>query len=458
MNNLPITTLVDALSAFQKKNPIEPFPAIPLNFQQLHQQQSFPNNSIESTISVTSLTASLLTNMLNLAQQNGSLHQLASNSALVASFSKLMQSVSSFFLAATQSTEAKQAALLHQILETPSNFSNLLLLQQLVHQNQQKTEPVKSEVRRRKRSFQGEARSEKSESSTPKRNSPNEEHFEYTREHMEKSLDRILREELLDIYEDEENGEVEQLKEISRLHVDDKLEKNDGSAFRKVSSKSPAFSLNGISSNSIESIDQSLTIPGKILSQLEELAIGHGMKAQRPDNLEKMPVIWQGTLAMKAHEAQVQMHLLAGSPEYVARSIGNTQLVSGLCLRINQRMRCVPEQIQSVVSKLEDATNTAMLVCLPVGETREELQLSQSIFETAFIEYFTQKAAAGIANVPHTEHTSACVAHVFPPGDFANHYLKHYSKDFYNTMLKKKIRYLVVIITPEDGQNAVPVQ
>ena len=81
----------------------------------------------------------------------------------------------------------------------------------------------------------------------------------------------------------------------------------------------------------------------------------------------------------------------------------NSELVSlneqGIpLLRITQRMRLEQSQLESVVRKMEVEENYLSLICFPCGRDRNDVTVQMEKMKKAFIEYFLQKAAAGIAS------------------------------------------------------------
>lgn len=99
------------------------------------------------------------------------------------------------------------------------------------------------------------------------------------------------------------------------------------------------------------------------------------------------------------------------------------------------------------MKKMEREENYVALVCLPCGRNREDISVQTSRMTSSFIEYFTSKSAAGIVNQgPQIMHPS-CVAHVFPPCEFATQCLKRHASDLMVTIDKHNAGYLFVVIT-----------
>lgn len=73
-----------------------------------------------------------------------------------------------------------------------------------------------------------------------------------------------------------------------------------------------------------------------------------------PMLLQRYPVMWQGLLALKSDQAAVQMHFVFGNPN-VAREVLPSCNSDGSTpqLRIAQRMRLEPAQVEAVVRKMQ---------------------------------------------------------------------------------------------------------
>uniref|UniRef100_A0A1I7XPA4 SPOC domain-containing protein n=1 Tax=Heterorhabditis bacteriophora TaxID=37862 RepID=A0A1I7XPA4_HETBA len=334
---------------------------------------------------------------------------------------------------------------------------------------------------------------------------------------MERCLNRILNEEIYNIFEDDLKPEImeaspsmgtdENSKDMSgsmspierKMSIDEILDiistrsirdeniiVSVGSAFRKVSSRSLLVEpsrANGISSpqvftgrneylnwtTSVSPPDSSpkseadlSPLSQEIVIQLRDLALAHRVEDSssidqelvltRDEQLKRFPVVWQGALSMKHWETAVQMHLVTGSTEMLIKCLGdsNIEAKNAVTIKIEQRMRLDNTQVQSVVNKMTDMTQFACMICLPCGLSRDEILSNSATFQTAFIDYFTQKGAAGIANIPAKSSTAGCLVHVFPPGDFPSSYLSYYSPQLFESITSRQASYLFVVLTPEE--------
>ena len=71
-----------------------------------------------------------------------------------------------------------------------------------------------------------------------------------------------------------------------------------------------------------------------------------------PTLLQRYPVMWQGLLALKTDQAAVQMHFVYGDPLVARRSLPCNEDGTTPPLRISQRMRLEPAQLDGVAKKL----------------------------------------------------------------------------------------------------------
>ncbi|ETN80917.1 SPOC domain protein [Necator americanus] len=160
---------------------------------------------------------------------------------------------------------------------------------------------------------------------------------------------------------------------------------------------------------------------------------------------------------MKQSETTVQMHLVYGSVEMLTRCLGdaNADPKNAVPIRVNQRMRLEHAQVQvaGMVAKMSDAGRFACMICLPCGLSRDEIITNSDIFRTAFIDYFTNKQAAGIAVMPQTATTAGCLVHVFPPGEFPSSYLQYYSPQLYESITARQASFLFVVLTPDESSR-----
>lgn len=69
--------------------------------------------------------------------------------------------------------------------------------------------------------------------------------------------------------------------------------------------------------------------------------------------LERYPLMWQGLLALKAEQAAVQMHFVFGNKKIAKASLPFNSDHTTPPLRIAQRMRLEPSQIDGVARKMQ---------------------------------------------------------------------------------------------------------
>ncbi|VDM62234.1 unnamed protein product [Angiostrongylus costaricensis] len=251
-------------------------------------------------------------------------------------------------------------------------------------------------------------------------------HVPVSKDDMERCLNRILNEEIYNIYEDdvksdqktespasspEDNrayGSMSPCLPVGRkLSIDEILSiiasrpsiKKEGgiaslgSAFRKVSGRphnldstshevlvldSPlawSTSVSPASSSPRGSETEVAPISQEIINQLHDLAISHREADRdnlsnektltREEQLKRFPVVWQGTLAMKHSETTVQMHLVYGSVEMLMRCLGdaNADAKNAVVIRVNQRMRLEHAQVQ-VAGMVAKMSDAGRFACM----------------------------------------------------------------------------------------------
>ncbi|KAH1025711.1 hypothetical protein HUJ05_010386 [Dendroctonus ponderosae] len=164
--------------------------------------------------------------------------------------------------------------------------------------------------------------------------------------------------------------------------------------------------------------------------------------------LEPYVMKWQGLLALKTDQAAVQMYLISGNEEVAKSSLPKNEDGSTPPLRIFQRMRMEPMQIEGVVRKMQTEKEHCILVALPCGlNTEDVLKQSQNLI--TLINYLQQKQAAGIINVayPGTTHPPAYVVHIFPSSDFVNQNLRRLAPTLLDRIVANDTSHLLIVIT-----------
>uniref|UniRef100_A0A182J2U4 SPOC domain-containing protein n=1 Tax=Anopheles atroparvus TaxID=41427 RepID=A0A182J2U4_ANOAO len=161
--------------------------------------------------------------------------------------------------------------------------------------------------------------------------------------------------------------------------------------------------------------------------------------------LQRYPVMWQGLLALKNDQAAVQMHFVYGNPIVAGSSLPSNGDGSTPPLRIAQRMRLEPAQIDGVARKMQMVNEHCMLLALPCGRDRMDVLQQQNNLQTGFITYLQQKQAAGIVNIAAPGSTQAAyVVHIFPSCEFANENLARIAPDLMHRVAN--IQYLLIVI------------
>ncbi|XP_055551255.1 protein split ends, partial [Wyeomyia smithii] len=161
--------------------------------------------------------------------------------------------------------------------------------------------------------------------------------------------------------------------------------------------------------------------------------------------LQRYPVMWQGLLALKNDQAAVQMHFVHGNPGVAGSSLPSNSDGTTPPLRIAQRMRLEPAQIDGVARKMQVDQEHCMLLALPCGRDRMDVVQQQNNLQTGFITYLQQKQAAGIVNIAAPGSSQAAyVVHIFPSCEFANENLARIAPDLMHRVAN--IQYLLIVI------------
>ena len=148
---------------------------------------------------------------------------------------------------------------------------------------------------------------------------------------------------------------------------------------------------------------------------------------QQTDNLlnllRRYPVMWQGHLALKNDAAAVQLHFLSGNVNLAKVSLPQVIDQRTPALRIVQRMRLEPSQLEGVERRIQvcysvcgdrmgcvqplysgdysvqNEDDHCLMLALPCGRDAGDVRNQTHILKTSLISYLLQKQAAGIINV-----------------------------------------------------------
>ncbi|THD24612.1 Msx2-interacting protein [Fasciola hepatica] len=171
------------------------------------------------------------------------------------------------------------------------------------------------------------------------------------------------------------------------------------------------------------------------------------------------PLVWQGRLSLKNAETRVALHYIHGNPNLLhdcmrlLASGGGGQpqhsLVSnGGPLRIVQRMRLEPAQLEGVQRKIHQDGASCACLALPAGNSTAELIQQTQVLNESFIRYMQEKMAAGIINVGFPEYQQGLyVVHIFPPCEFSHAQLNLAAPELYRRVLQANQSHLLVVIT-----------
>ncbi|KAF5270738.1 hypothetical protein FQA39_LY01476 [Lamprigera yunnana] len=163
--------------------------------------------------------------------------------------------------------------------------------------------------------------------------------------------------------------------------------------------------------------------------------------------LKQYPCMWQGLLALKNDQAAVQMYFVSGNDQVAKCSLPKNIDGSTPPLRIFQRMRLEPPQVEGVARKMQMENEHCMLLALPCGHDHMDVLKQSTNLSTGFITYLQQKQAAGIVNVaaPGTTQPPAYVVHIFPSCDFVNENLRRIAPNLLERV--SDIAHLLIVIT-----------
>ncbi|KAF7258605.1 hypothetical protein EG68_03880 [Paragonimus skrjabini miyazakii] len=182
-------------------------------------------------------------------------------------------------------------------------------------------------------------------------------------------------------------------------------------------------------------------------------------------DLQTYPVAWQGLLSLKNEEVYVQMHFLSGNRDLLkdCMNVIAEQNVTGADpetslsqpLKIVQRMRLEPSQLDGVQRKLRQVTDFCMCLTLATASPRtaevsvlnEKVRMNHVLCD-GFIKYLVEKCAAGIINVCHPcTQQNLYVIHIFPPCEFARSQLEGTAPTLLRQLSQCSTPYLLVVVT-----------
>ncbi|CAH0725720.1 unnamed protein product, partial [Brenthis ino] len=166
---------------------------------------------------------------------------------------------------------------------------------------------------------------------------------------------------------------------------------------------------------------------------------------------KRYPVMWQGLLALKNDSAAVQMHFVGGNPGVAADALArNADGTAASLLRIAQRMRLEPAQLDQVHRKMKLENEHCTLLALPCGRDHMDVLQQSTNLTAGFITYLQRKQAAGIVNVaPPGHQQSLYTVHIFPSCDFANENLNRIAPDLMHRVAN--IAHLLIVIATAIG-------
>nr|XP_027203790.1 uncharacterized protein LOC113797582 [Dermatophagoides pteronyssinus] len=155
--------------------------------------------------------------------------------------------------------------------------------------------------------------------------------------------------------------------------------------------------------------------------------------------LQRHPMLWQGLLTLKNEQAAVQMHYVCGNRNVAVQALPFLENNSA-SLRITQRMRFEPSQLQSLENKIQSKDECCILLALPCGRDQVDVLTQSNNLRKYFITYLQSKLAAGIVN-----DSAGYITHIFPPCDFSEQHLVQTAPDMLHHL--SGISHLMVVIT-----------
>jgi hypothetical protein len=167
--------------------------------------------------------------------------------------------------------------------------------------------------------------------------------------------------------------------------------------------------------------------------------------------LERFPLAWTGQLVLKNDIAAVRMHFVSGNQKLVPVSLPPPAIAQdgGAVLpqlRIGQRMRLDPSQLEQVSKRMLNDDEYSMLLAVPCARDPVEVMTQGHNLRTGFISYLQQKQAAGIVNIQESGNNQAAyVVHIFPPCPFSEHNLSRIAPDVVQSC--GELGYLLIVIT-----------
>ncbi|CAG2173417.1 unnamed protein product, partial [Oppiella nova] len=173
----------------------------------------------------------------------------------------------------------------------------------------------------------------------------------------------------------------------------------------------------------------------------------HATAPQHGDSalLQRYPVMWQGLFALKNDQAAVQMHYVSGNSRIARDSLPPLTEGGVSPLKIAQRMRLEPQQLEGLSRKIQSLEEHCILLALPCGRDHMDVLQQSNNLKTGFITYLQSKHAAGIVNTnaPGSQEP-AYVIHIFPTCEFSHENLVRIAPDLLHSL--QEISHLLVVI------------
>lgn len=173
-------------------------------------------------------------------------------------------------------------------------------------------------------------------------------------------------------------------------------------------------------------------------------------QASPPAFLQQFPTAWTGYLSIKNDQALVRMFFVSGNGQ-LTKVLGPASTLkhnSLPLLKMVQRMRLDPTQLQMVEKRAQMANGHCMLIACATGRCEAESSKQGAALESGFITYLQQKQACGIVSVNGgAPHPFQSTIHIFPPCEWSHRTLNRVAPQLATFMATTP--HLFLLITSE---------
>ncbi|XP_035715917.1 msx2-interacting protein isoform X2 [Folsomia candida] len=162
--------------------------------------------------------------------------------------------------------------------------------------------------------------------------------------------------------------------------------------------------------------------------------------------LQRLPIMWQGLLAVKNNTAASQMHFLSGAQDVAREALASNPDGTIPPLKITEKMQLEEAHLMELAARMQMPREHCVLLALPCGRDREDVLRQSNNLRREFITYFRLKEAAGIANIPcPLTGLTKFVIHLIPADcGFVREFLRTKAPELLQAV--REIPYLLVVI------------